>query len=450
MPRFHLDKGRIIALQISEHNIFSRIQDSDNYFLINPLSRQADILDADAAAEYRSGRFGDPSFWAEKGYLVDLADEARRYKAAYLNFLENRDRDEVQLFFLPTYACNFACSYCYQEGYEPHRETFREDVIDAFFAYVDAEFAGRRKYVTVFGGEPLLPGEATWKTVERLLGETGKRGIDVAFVTNGFHLEEYVPLLKTGRIREIQVTLDGVGEAHDKRRPHKAGKASFDRIVRGIDASLSSGMPVNLRMVLDKDNIEELPKLAAFARDKGWTKNPVFKTQLGRNYELHYCQKGSGKLYDRISLYQDIYGLVLKHPEILEFHRPAFSVSKFLWENGEMPQPLFDACPGTKTEWAFDFTGKIYSCTATVGKPGEELGTFFPAKSLKSDIVAEWEERDVTAIPECAACSLRLACGGGCGSVAKNKSGRALSPDCRPVKELLELGISLYFEKEVV
>jgi len=437
-------------VQISSHNIFSRLRDSDQHFLINPLSRQADILDAETAEEYRSGQFADPSVWVEKGYLVEPAEEAKRYKAAYLNFIENRDRDEVQIFFLPTYACNFACSYCYQEGYEPHREVFREDVIDAFFTYIDAEFAERRKYITVFGGEPLLSGEATGLTVERLIREAGKRGLELAFVTNGFHLEEYVPLLKTGKIREIQVTLDGVGDAHDRRRPHKAGEASFDRIVRGIGACLSAGIPVNLRMVLDKENIEELPRLARFAREQGWTASPLFKTQLGRNYELHYCQKGSGKLYDRVSLYQDIYDLVLKNPEILEFHRPAFSISKFLWENGEMPQPLFDACPGTKTEWAFDFTGKIYSCTATVGKPGEELGTFYPVRTLKSEIIAEWGERDVTGIPECALCNLRLACGGGCASVAKNKSGRILSPDCRPVTELLELGLSLYFEKEVV
>ena len=70
--------------------------------------------------------------------------------------------------------------------------------------------------------------------------------------------------------------------------------------------------------------------------------------------------------------------LIRQHPAILQFHKPAYSVSKFLFENGELPDPLFDSCPGCKTEWAFDYTGRIYSCTATVGKPGEELGTFYP------------------------------------------------------------------------
>ena len=137
--------------------------------------------------------------------------------------------------------------------------------------------------------------------------------------------------------------------------------------------------------------------------------------------------------------------LLKKYPYIKEFHKPAFSVSKFLFEHGSLPDPLFDSCPGTKTEWAFDYTGKIYSCTATVGKSGEELGTFYPGISLNDDAVSEWEERDVLSIDKCRSCELQLACGGGCASVAKNNTGMINAPDCRPIKKLLELGIGHYF-----
>jgi len=179
--------------------------------------------------------------------------------------------------------------------------------------------------------------------------------------------------------------------------------------------------------------------------EKGWTASPLFKTQLGRNYELHHCQSSPDKLFDRISLYEKIYEMIKIHPHILDFHKPAYSVSKYLEENGELPGPLFDSCPACKTEWAFDYTGNIYSCTATVGKTDESLGTFYPSVTRKEEIIDNWESRDVTSIAECRDCSVQLACGGGCGSVAKNRTGNICSPDCRPVKELMELGFSQYF-----
>ena len=436
----------------SKHNIFSRIAGSDNFFIVNLLSGSADILNPaegkmvkdlidgkEIAEEFRSNL-------EEQGYLVDEKEEERLYRSKYLDFIDTRDEDEIQLFFVPNYSCNFACTYCYQDEYANTTRELTTEVIDAFFQYVNHEFAGRKKYLTVFGGEPLLNSPKQKGLVVYLLKLANESNLEVCFVTNGYSLAEYVDILKLANIREIQVTLDGIGSVHDTRRFLKGGGATFEKIVQGIDACLQGRLPVNLRMVIDKENIHGLPEMAQFAIDKGWTKNEFFKTQLGRNYELHHCQATSEKLFSRISLYETIYQQVKQYPHILEFYKPAYSISKFLAENGSLPDPLFDACPACKTEWAFDYTGQIYSCTATVGKTDESLGSFFPEVSRKDDMIAAWENRDVTAIAECFTCSMQLACGGGCGSVAKNRTGNVCSTDCRPVKELLELGFGAYFE----
>jgi len=155
------------------------------------------------------------------------------------------------------------------------------------------------------------------------------------------------------------------------------------------------------------------------------------------------------RLYSRLELHAELYRLARAHPQLLQFHKPAFSFAKFLTERGELPDPLFDSCPGCKTEWAFDASGRIYPCTATVGKDGEQVGTFHPEVRLERASIECWEERDVTSIAECRECPQRLACGGGCASVAKNRTGRLLAPDCRPVGELAGLGVALYSESEV-
>jgi len=437
-------------MKFSQHNIFSKIADSDEYFIVNLLSGNADVLSKEKAQEIIEQRYSDVHEYVGKGYLVDEAVETRLFRKRYADFIDGRDKDEVQLFFVPWYSCNFACGYCYQEGYENEHSEPGNEVIGSFFRYVEKEFAGRKKYITVFGGEPLLSGARYKAAITRLLDGAKEAGLETAFVTNGYNLEEYVDTLKEYRIREVQVTLDGPEQLHNIRRPLKGGGSTFDRITAGIDKALQHDITINLRTVVDKENISALPSLAQFAIDKGWTKHLKFKTQLGRNYELHYCQTDRAKLLTRVEMFQEIYKLVREHPEILEFHKPAFSISKFLFENGELPSPLYDSCPGTKTEWAFDYTGSIYSCTATVGKKAEALGTFYPTVTKRDELIEQWEQRDVTSIPECSGCSLRLACGGGCASVAFNKTGKIQSPDCRPIKELLEMGIATYFKGELV
>jgi uncharacterized protein len=431
----------------SKHNIFSKIKDSDNYFLLNPLSKNADILSPEKAKELLGKNYSGKEEYIEKGYLIDEGIEKKLFKQAYLDFIDERDNGEVQIFFVPTYSCNFSCSYCYQEGYEGNTGNLGSDTIDAFFKYLGSELKDRDKYITIFGGEPLLPSSQSKENMIKLISRATQENLDIAIVTNGYHLSEYIEILNEGKIREVQVTLDGVEEIHDQRRMLKNGNGTFKQIVQGINDTLNAGISINLRVVIDKDNIDHLPEIAKFAIKQGWTSNPLFKTQLGRNYELHYCQSEHKKLLERAEMYEKIYSLIKNHPEILEFHKPAYSISRFIFDNGEMPEPLFDACPGTKTEWAFDYTGRIYSCTATVGKVEESLGTYYPEITKKDEIIEEWEERDVTTIPECKECNLQLACGGGCASVAKNKYGKLNSPDCRPVKELLEMGISLYFNE---
>ena len=76
-----------------------------------------------------------------------------------------------------------------------------DEIIDAFFSYVSKEFAGRKKYITVFGGEPLLGSPKQKELISYLLKKSVEADLEVSFVTNGYSLEEYSEILKTGKIQ---------------------------------------------------------------------------------------------------------------------------------------------------------------------------------------------------------------------------------------------------------
>lgn len=267
-------------------------------------------------------------------------------------------------------------------------------------------------------------------------------------VTNGFDLEAFLPDLSRGPVKEVQVTLDGPPAVHDRRRPQAGGGATFDRIVRGIDALVAAGIPVNLRVVVDGENLPFLPDLARLAEARGWIDVPDsrFKTQIGRNCELFGCASRQRRedLFDRKALWEGFVELAGRHPELRLFHRPRFHGIGHLAETGELPVANFDACPATKKEWAFAPDGGIYGCTATVGSPRHRLGSFFPEPALDERAVAARRERNVRTIAACRDCAVATVCGGGCGALAFEREGTPLAPDCRPIGELYGLGVHYY------
>jgi uncharacterized protein len=443
-------------MRLSRSVIVAPVPGSDRALLVQPLAGQAALVDrADAEALRRLAAGGAlPPSLAEEDLraarlVVDSDEEDDALRAeAISEWADEAARTPTQLVVVPTFGCNLACTYCYQEPFGPAgRGLITPEVVDALFAYVDRHHGAERPrpYLTLFGGEPLRDAPAHHDRVGRILSGARARGLEVAVVTNGHDLGAFLPALSAGPVKEVQVTLDGPREVHDRRRPHASGSGTFDRIVAGIDGLVGAGVPVNLRVVADRGNLDALPELASLAAAKGWLDLPAsrFKTQVGRNYELFGCASRQRRddLFDRVELWARWLELAEANPILRRFHRPRFHGIGHLAETGELPAPNFDACPATKKEWAFGPDGRLYGCTATVGHPAHVLGTYFPADARDEAAIAAWRGRSTLSIPGCAGCALAPVCGGGCGAIAWDREGTPLAPDCRPVAELYGLGV---------
>lgn len=445
-------------MRLSRHAILADVPGRGEVLLVQPVSGQAALLEPEAAAALRALPGGalppslDEGVLREAGFVVSgEAEDAALLEAALRTWRAEAARTPTQLVVVPSFGCNLACTYCYQEPFDPAAGgLISPEAVDALFAWIDRHHLGGpvRPYLTLFGGEPLRDTPAHHDRIGRLLDGARRRGLEVAVVTNGHDLGAFLPALRAGPVKEVQVTLDGPRELHDRRRPHAGGGGTFDRVVAGVDGLVAAGVPVNLRVVADRDNLPALPELARFAEARGWLDLPAarFKTQVGRNYELFGCasRQDRGALLDRVALWAEWVRLAEAHPELRRFHRPRFHGIGHLAEAGELPAPNFDACPATKTEWAFGPDGGVYGCTATVGHADHRLGSFFPAAARDEAAIARWQGRSTLTVPGCQGCALAPACGGGCGAVAWSRAGTCLETDCRPVRELYGLGARYY------
>jgi len=327
------------------------------------------------------------------------------------------------------------------------------DVVDAFFHYAENTFGNHRKkpFITLFGGEPFINTPRHRSIINLIIDYCVKYDYEVAAVTNGYDLIDYIDLLSRAKVKEIQVTLDGSKEMHDQRRIFANGRGTFDRIVLGIEAAIRRGISINLRSVMDQENLQDMVAFAQFLDEKGWLDLPpqLFKTQIGRNYELFECYAKPQHLLSQAELWQKFSKMSQQYPILKKFHRPEFKGIRQLVDTGEMYMASFDTCPAAKTEWVFDLNGDIYGCTASCGREEYKLGTFFPEITLQNKEIEQWQARNVNNIEECKDCRYNVVCGGGCGVISANRQGRILSPDCRPIQELLETGVQ-YYQQEIV
>jgi uncharacterized protein len=446
-------------MKLSRTALLAPIPGKDEVLLIQPLTGQAALLEADKAAALERLASGGSlpadlpeQTLREARFVVDGDDEDRALLVeAWAAWSDEAAKTPTQLIFVLTFGCNLRCTYCYQEVFDPSaRGLVAPEVIEAFFRFVDARFAGeaQRPYLTLFGGEPLVDTPAHHDRLRRFLDGAKARGMKVAAVTNGYDLAAFAAELAEGAVKEIQVTLDGPEAVHDARRPHGTGAGTFARAVAGVEALVAAGVPVNLRVVVDRDNIEHLPALAELALAKGWLDLPEtrFKTQIGRNYELFGCasQQRRDALFDRVTLWTRYAELAALHPALRRFHLPRFHGIRHLAETGELPVANFDACPAAKKEWAFSPDGALYGCTATVGNPRYRLGSYWPELHVDDAAVAPWKARNVATIEQCRTCEVATACGGGCGALADAQGKGIGGPDCRPVKELYGIGARFY------
>ena len=106
-----------------------------------------------------------------------------------------------------------------------------------------------------YGGEPLIE----FNKIVQITNEVKPlfENFSASIITNGYLLTpDKIEQFEELGIRQIQITLDGPEEIHNKRRPLKNGKGSFNQILRNIDYlfSVNEKIFVTIRVNIDRSN----------------------------------------------------------------------------------------------------------------------------------------------------------------------------------------------------
>ena len=174
---------------------------------------------------------------------------------------------------LTTHACNFKCVYCFEESSRGNEKMTMEtagQTIEWIKSKI-LKLGYRSLYLNFYGGEPLL-NQPILEYMARSMKpwcESRRIGFKFMIQTNGYLLipEQVERFLILG-LKQVRVSVDGVGDDHDKNRPLRGGGRTFDVIMDNIMASYEK-VPIGLSVGFDKGDVRPIERLLAYCKDKG-------------------------------------------------------------------------------------------------------------------------------------------------------------------------------------
>lgn len=153
----------------------------------------------------------------------------------FISEASQHDKSSLGVVVAPTLDCNFACPYCFEKN---KRVNYMKPEVEQRLCNFIIENSNDAPITLYwYGGEPLLAIES----IRRILKElNGKIKIDNhVLISNGYLLrpDVYDIFDATFPLNDIQITLDGNKDRHNKLRALKRGtlKTTYDQIIKNIE-----------------------------------------------------------------------------------------------------------------------------------------------------------------------------------------------------------------------
>jgi len=302
---------------------------------------------------------------------------------------DNRAKGVSKLVLLTTTFCNLDCRYCYAAG-GSYRATptkmdlgTAERILEYLITVCGFSHIGG---ITFFGGEPLLNYQAIEFVCHKIVELHNNNSLDAlprfAVITNGTILNgKILNLLRAYNI-SVTISIDGEKDVHDRLRPYKSGRGSFERVLRNVDELRRVWPDCQLhyeatytQLHLDKNmNMEDLRRQieALTGICKGVVIPVMENSSACEDSDWRLKNAADVKAEDVELVWQELSkGRFRNEETVIQFLRQ-------LTNKAAVPR----ICDFGSSIFAIDPRGDIYPCHMLVGIDGQKIGSVFSEEPI--------------------------------------------------------------------
>ena len=310
--------------------------------------------------------------------------------------------------------CNLACRYCFAgEGeYHGRRALMSFEVGKKALDFLVANSGNRVNLeVDFFGGEPLMNWDVVKQLVEygRSLEKSNNKKFRFTLTTNGILLNDEILEFVNKEMGNIVLSIDGRKEVHDRMRPFRNGKGSYDLVLPKFEklAESRNQEKYYVRGTFTKNN-KDFSNDVLHLADLGFKQISV-EPVVGSDEEDYALQ--AEDLPEIFAEYDKLAAEMVNR-----YHTDKdFNFFHFMLDltGGPCVAKRLSGC-GSGTEYlAVTPWGDLYPCHQFVGEEKYLMGNVDDGIT-RPDIREEFKECNVYSKEKCRNCFAKFYCSGGC------------------------------------
>jgi uncharacterized protein len=342
-----------------------------------------------------------------------------------------------ELVFLVNGTCNMACTYCYANQGEYEGQPAQQMSVTAAVAGTDlaVERFGTVRTVKLLGGEPSLNPAAIDAICSRFVEHRQAGRVSAlpryGTISNLLQLSAaFIDVVRRHQL-EITVSIDGPAEVHDRLRPARGGRGTFDRIVGNVTRlQEETGQPVGVECVYTPLHhalgISPL-ELSTFLHDLRIPQvliHPLVDVESLQRYPAEQVRSYVANLrpLQRANMSAEVLRMVRDDDASPALVRAAIERvrARSRWH-----------CGMGQTTFTIDVSGGVWSCYMCIGLEGHRLGSVV-GEGEPADLGGVSNRREAFAKethPICRQCELREPCTGCLGQMFRQaEDGHAFAP----------------------